>query len=96
MILDKLTYEAWEEKYKPINNPFRKEDPLFETFGKEYDFVKKANPLNIWTLVDGEDGTYIVDGWHYVNRIAYFITEMPHNDEGIEILDMLYSEENEE
>ena len=91
-----MNYEEWEEKYKPIINPFVENNYLFETFGEEYDFVTKANPLNIWTLIDGEDGTYIVDGWHFVNRISYFITEVPHNDEGIEILDMLYSEENEE
>ena len=90
-----MNYEQWEEKYKPINNPFT-ENNLFETFGEEYDFVERVNPLNVWTLVDGEDGTYIVEGLHYVNRVGYFVTGVPHNNEGIEILDMLYSEENEE
>jgi len=90
-----MNYEQWEEKYKPINNPFT-ENNLFETFGEEYDFIERVNPLNVWTLVDGEDGTYIVEGLHYVNRVGYFVTGVPHNNEGIEILDMLYSEENEE
>ena len=51
-----MNYEQWEEKYKPINNPFT-ENNLFETFGEEYDFIERVNPLNVWTLVDGEDGT---------------------------------------
>ena len=91
-----MNYDQWEEKYKPINNPFS-ENNLFETFGEEYDFVERVNPLNIWTLVDGEDGTYIVEGLHYVNRVGYFVTGVPHNNEEIEILYMSDPvEENEE
>jgi hypothetical protein len=39
------------------------------------------NPNKIWTLVDGEDGqTIIINGWAMVNRIGYFITEVPYDD----------------
>ena len=82
-----MNYEQWEEKYKPINNPFT-ENNLFETFGEECDFVERVNPLNVWTLVDGEDGTYIVEGLHSVNRVGYFITGISHNNEKIEVLYM--------
>ena len=90
-----MTYEEWEEKYKPIVNSLGENEntQLFETYGQEYEFIKKTDPKKIWTLVDGDIGTYIIDGWHYVNRIGYFVTEVPHDDEGIEVLDMLYGED---
>ena len=91
-----MIYEEWEEKYKPITNPLTKDTQIFETYGEEYEFIKKTDPMKIWTLVDGDIGTFIVDGWHYVNRIGYFVTEVPHNNESIEVLDMLYNEEENE
>jgi hypothetical protein len=57
---------------------------MFETYGAEYESVAAAgaeNPNKIWTLVDGEDGeTIIINGWAMVNRIGYFITEVPYDD----------------
>jgi hypothetical protein len=42
---------------------------LFETYGAELDFVKKQDPLTIWTLVDGDDDDmYVQSGYHLVNR----------------------------
>lgn len=74
--------EVWEEEYKPITNPLRpdEETTLFETYDSDYDFVAKADHDKVWTWVDGDDGTYIIAGWHFVNRIAYYITEKPWSD----------------
>ncbi len=83
------TYEAWEQTFKPIKNSLVKYDQLhFETYGEEYEAVKQAheiNPNTIWTEVDGDSGTYIVAGWHFVNRIHYYITENPWDDEYTEV-----------
>lgn len=83
-----MIYEEWTEKYKPMANHLVSdpEDYLvtFETFGDEYKFVLETNeidPRRIWTLIDGDEGTYVVDGWHYVNRICYFVTEEPFEGE---------------
>jgi hypothetical protein len=47
----------------------------------------------VWTWVDGNDGSYIVDGWHMVNRIGYFITAIPCEfDEDITIKVDTYGE----
>jgi len=87
-----MTYDKWEETYQPINNTISKypDDTLitFETYGEEYEAVQKAheaNPNTIWTEVDGDSGTYIVAGWHFVNRIHYYITENPWEDEWTEV-----------
>lgn len=69
--------EVWEKYYKPVMNMFLTDDEtqLFETYGEEYEFVSKSPKNNVWTWVDGSDGTYIVSGLRLVNRIGYFVTE---------------------
>lgn len=85
------TYDAWVDTFKPIKNSLVKYDQLhFETYGEEYEFVKAQEPNTIWTEVDGEGGTYIVAGWHFVNRIHYYITENPWDDEYTEVPTWVY------
>jgi hypothetical protein len=87
--------DAWEAKYKPVTNHFDGTDK-FETYGEELEFVRAQDPRCIWTLVDGDDGNlYIVDGYHLVNRINYFITEVPFEDNFLEVPYYIYDEEDE-
>jgi len=77
-----MTMEEWEATYKPIPNNIETnasfDGLMFETYGPEYEFVKKAHPNHIWTYGDGDDGgSYIWAGWSFVNRLGYFITEVP-------------------
>jgi hypothetical protein len=82
-----MTFEEWEAAYKPIfnhidkNASFQDEDGnglMFETYGDEVEFVKSQSPDKIWMYGDGDDGgSYIWNGWHIVNRIGYFVTEVP-------------------
>ena len=77
-----MDFDEWCETYKPIPNNIVEDSSfdgtMFETYGAEYEFVKKADPAYIWMYGDGDDGgTYIWNGWHIVNRIGYFITEVP-------------------
>jgi hypothetical protein len=51
---------------------------LFETYGEELEFVKRQDPLIVWTLVDGDDGDlYVISGLHFVNRIGYLVSTVP-------------------
>ena len=50
---------------------------MFQTYGAEVEFVKKAYPDYIWTYAEVDSGSYIWNGWHFVNRLGYFITEVP-------------------
>jgi len=77
-----MDFEEWIETYKPISNHIDTnasfDGLMFETYGDEVEFVKSANPDCIWTYGDGDDGgSYVWNGWHFVNRIGYFITEVP-------------------
>lgn len=71
-------FEVWEQQYKPTINDITDPDIgslIFETYGSEFKYVKQCPIKKVWTWVDGDDGTYIISGLHFVNRIGYFITE---------------------
>ena len=77
-----LDFDVWFDTYKPIPNNINPDSSfggyMFETYGNEYEFIKKAKDNYIWTYGDGDDGgTYVWSGWSFVNRIGYFITEVP-------------------
>jgi hypothetical protein len=82
-----MTMDEWEATYKPIYNHIDKNASfqdesgngiMFETYGDEVEFVKSQSPANIWMYGSGDDGgTYIWNGWGFVNRLGYFITEVP-------------------
>lgn len=80
-----MTEDEWFETYKPIKNHLDEnasfDGHMFETYDEEVAFVKEQDPAYIWMYGDGDDGgSYIWNGWHIVNRIGYFITEVPYDD----------------
>jgi hypothetical protein len=86
------TYQSWVDTFKPIKNKISN-DPdsiTFETYGEEQELVRTTDPKFIWTEVDGDSGTYIVAGYHYVNRIQYYITTNPWEDEYTEVPSWVY------
>jgi hypothetical protein len=91
--LSNYTYDEWFDKYQPITNEFTGYgENHFETFGEEYDFVQNSPEDTVWTEVDGDGGTYIVNGLCFVNRIHYYVTKVPAENEIIEVPTWVYSE----
>jgi hypothetical protein len=92
--------DAWEAKYKPIKNHLDNDNDKFETYGEELDYVRSVydtDPRRVWTLIDGDDGNlYIVDGYHLVNRINYFVTEKPFEGQFLEVPYYIYDEKETE
>lgn len=88
MAYKKITFEQWEETYKPIQNTVSNREEyngwMFETYDEDEQFVKETaqkNPNVVWTVLTGTDeGDVLVQGFHYVNRLCYFITEIPFDD----------------
>lgn len=77
-----MNYDEFEGKYKPIENHLGDAGTyLFETYGQEVDFVSTQNKNFVWTLVEGDEGLYIVPGFHYVNRLNYLVTEVPWTED---------------
>jgi hypothetical protein len=80
-----MDYEEFIETYKPITNHIDTnasfDGMMFETYGEEVEFVKAQDENRIWMYGDGDDGgSYLWSGWGFVNRIGYFITEVPFPD----------------
>lgn len=77
-----MDFDTWFDMYKPISNHIDTnasfDGAMFETYGDEVAFVKEQDPAYIWMYGDGDDGgSYVWSGWGFVNRIGYFITEVP-------------------
>ena len=79
-----IDYEEWLDKYRPIKNTFGDAPQDFETFGEDWETIKNTDPRYIWTWIDGGDYSLIVNGVGWVNRLVYYITEVPW-EEGQEI-----------
>tara|TARA_B110000503_G_scaffold111529_1_gene167025 strand:- start:98 stop:511 length:414 start_codon:yes stop_codon:yes gene_type:complete len=87
-----ISFDAWAEKYKPIKNTITKypdtsaDFDQFETYGEELEFVKAHDTRNIWTYLDGDSSSLLVQGFSYVNRIAYYICEVPFTEGDPEVV----------
>jgi predicted methyltransferase MtxX (methanogen marker protein 4) len=96
--------DKWLADYKPVANhisdssgwEINERGILFETYGEELDFVSQQPDNNVWTWIDGDEGTVIVAGMAFVNRIGYFVTEVAWTDESAFVEVDTYSEEEED
>jgi len=83
-----LTWDEWVEKFKPIKNHITKypnehsEYESFETYGAEQEFVaSKIDERLVWTMGDGDMCTYLSNGYHYINRINYYVCAVPYEED---------------
>ena len=78
-----LKWDEWVKRYKPIKNHITKyPDPNaefepFETYGEEWEFVKSQDPKYVWTEIDGDMSTLLIAGIGWVNRMTYYVCEVP-------------------
>lgn len=54
---------------------------LFETFGVELDFVRSQDTRTVWTLIESESETLLVNGFWTVNRLGYLLSSDPWPEE---------------
>ncbi len=82
-----LTFDQWEDRYEPIFNEDLGEDALFGGLLYETDDLTLATFRDgqIWTWVEGDEGSYIVPGVHVVNCLGFFVTAKEHNFEEITV-----------
>ena len=90
--METINFDTWFEKYKPIKNTITENssynETMFETFGDDLDFIKSQHQNRVWTLLDCDnEESWIIPGYSWVNRIGYFITEIPWESEDIQVND---------
>lgn len=85
-----ITLEQFEDKYLPKQNHMRKDASesgcMYETYGKEVEWIKHQNPKHVWTVLEVDGKWYYSAGFHYVNRFGYIWTQNPW-DTGLEEVD---------
>ena len=73
-----ITEEEFQS-FRPIKNPHGNrgwDGTMFETFGVELNFVRSQPDNKVWTLMNDDDGNLVItSGFHFVNRVGYFVTE---------------------
>ena len=78
-----MSYEEWFEKFKPVKNHLDDnasyDGCMYETFGAEVAHVRERELSKIWTLIDLDGREYVSEGYHHVNRMGYFITEVAYD-----------------
>ena len=79
-----LHEDTFYEYFKPFRHSDAKHNIWgglgLETFGDDFEIVRRHDHRFVWTVADGESGDqWITTGVHYVNRVCYLITEMPHD-----------------
>jgi hypothetical protein len=83
-MIKELTVDQWDEQYRLIENKFDSNaswnGAMFETYGKELEFIQSQPDENVWTYIDGACSPLVVAGFHLVNRIGYFVTEKQWDD----------------
>ena len=84
-----LHEDTFYEYFKPFRHADAEHDIWgghgLETFGKDFDTVRRHDPAFVWTVVDGDSGDqWITTGVHYVNRVCYLVTQIPHDSIPVE------------
>ena len=85
-----MTLDQWESHYQPLPNIISDSASwagdngvgiMYETYGDEVEYVRGHDPHIVWTYVDSSTGgTCIINGYHLVNRIGYFVTREAWTD----------------
>jgi hypothetical protein len=92
-----INWEEFVDNYGLVKNHIEDNasynNCMFETFGEELAYIvslsnNEESKKFVWTIVDGEnEETWIIPGYHYVNRYGYLITEKPWENEDIQVND---------
>ena len=87
--MEKMDYEVWEAKYKPVSNQNYKENVI------EFDRheVQGFDNSRVWSLVHGDFEETIITGYHLVNVVHFYVTVVAHDFSEVEV--PFWTEEDE-
>jgi hypothetical protein len=69
-------FDIFVDKFNPLYNATG-DSFLIETYGEDYEKVKKAGHEYVWTLLDCDGKMYLTPGIRWVNRMNYIICQKP-------------------
>lgn len=67
----------------PVSDEYTDESQRGVYGWSEHDraILQSVDPRCIWTMIDGDGGVYMASGMHFVNRIYYFVSNEPCEQE---------------
>lgn len=78
--IKRISFKKWVDEFHPLTTG-PSEDPdevrMLETYGDDLAEVLNSPSANIWTVVETDNGLWMISGYHIVNRFLYAITEKP-------------------
>ena len=77
-----MNYEQWLEEYQPIPNP--NGTSIGWDTHEDFEALKAYSPKQIWTMVN-DGNSAIIAGCRWANRLEYYVTEKPWEDEYQEV-----------
>lgn len=87
-LTDDVFYEKYTVQLNHLDDNAAYDGYMYETYGEERKYILEMYnkfPKNVWTIIDNNEGyTGICAGFHFVNRMGYFITEEEWQDENEE------------
>lgn len=55
---------------------------LYETYGKDIEYIASISDTNtVWTYVVGDEGTYLLSGMYFVNRMGYLVSKERYTED---------------
>jgi hypothetical protein len=88
-----ITPEEWKDHYKPILNTINENSNYLDKDGnklygyfdpwdeKEQEFLQSLDHNYIWTLVTEDNHDYLLSGTWTINRMEYYVCEVPWTGE---------------
>jgi hypothetical protein len=83
--------DAFDRRFQPMKHPEARYEVWgglgIETYGDDWELVKRLDPERIWTVVDSDedDRQWILPGVHHINRVVYLYTRHRHYFAPIEV-----------
>ena len=79
MEMTELTFDEWDDLYKPVAG-IGGDIVYLETYGADLELVEETDPHYIWTWVDNGEYSGYANGIHLVNRMGYVLCNVPWNE----------------
>lgn len=88
-----LTPEEWKDHYKPIMNPVNDGSNYIDKDGnklygwfdvwdeKDAEYLRSLDKNYVWTMVNEDNHDYLLSGVWSVNRMEYYVCEVPWTGE---------------
>lgn len=80
---EKMTMKTQDEWYDRFEDALESSDgtTFFNNAGQDLVAVQAADVQTVWSIVEGDEGIYLLPGFHMVNNIGYVLSALPITDE---------------